>query len=72
MKVVHNKYVNWIKITVLSVEVSTVHPTSAGLTTKNKKMTKPTKPMYKPGIMKDKDQSVSTYSADIKFPENKI
>lgn len=34
----------------------------------------PTKPMYKPGIMKDRDQSLSTYSADIKFPitENKL
>lgn len=58
-------------ITGFSVGLSTTHPTFAGLTTKNKNITKPTKPMYKPGIMKDNDQSVSTYSADIKLPEKK-
>lgn len=26
--------------------------------------------MYKPGIIKDRDQSVSTYWADIKLPTN--
>jgi hypothetical protein len=46
-----------------------VHPTSLGLTTRKRNKTNPTTPMIRPGMMNDKDQSVSTYSAAISDPK---